>query len=89
MFRRSTPLMSMHSWKPLYMITSKQDILFLKASYFSDGFPAQYKNYKNFTNLLMHKKVFGMKAEWHFFATSHGKNTSGESRESRDKETCS
>ena len=70
MFRRSTPLMSMHSWKPLFMITSKQDILFLKASYFSDGFPAQYKNYKNFTNLLMHKKVFGMKAEWHFFATS-------------------
>ena len=43
-------------------------------SYFSDGSSAQYKNYKNFTNLLMHKKDFGMKAEWHFFATSHGKN---------------
>ena len=48
---------------------------FLKSkSYFSDGSPAQYKNYKNFTNLLMHKKDFGMNAEWHFFATSHGKN---------------
>ena len=48
---------------------------FLKSiSYFSDGSPAQYKNYKNFTNLLMHKKDFGMKTELHFFATSHGKN---------------
>ena len=48
---------------------------FLKSiSYFSDGSPPQYKNYKNFTNLLMHKKDFRMKAEWHFFATSYGKN---------------
>ena len=48
---------------------------FLKStSYFSDGSPAQYKNYKNFANQLMHKKDFEMKAEWHFFATSHGKN---------------
>ena len=44
------------------------------SSYFSDGSRAQYKNCKNFTNLLMHKKDFGMKAEWHFLATSHGKN---------------
>ena len=28
-----------------------------------DGSQAQYKNYKNFTNLLIHKKDFGMKAE--------------------------
>ena len=82
--------MSMHSWKPLICDHIKTRYPFLKSkSYFSDGFPAQYKNYKNFTNLLMHKKVFGMKAEWHFFATSHGKNTSEKSRESRDKETCS
>ena len=48
---------------------------FLKSiSYFIDGSPAQYKNYKNFTNLLMHKKDFGMKAGWHFCATSHDKN---------------
>ena len=32
------------------------------------------KNRKNFTNLLMHKKDFEMKAELNFFATSHGKN---------------
>ena len=36
---------------------------FLKSiSYFIDGSPAQYKNYKKFTNLLMHKKDFGVKA---------------------------
>ena len=45
-----------------------------KIYYFSDGCAAQYKNYKNFTNLLMHKIDFDLEAEWHFFATSHGKN---------------
>jgi hypothetical protein len=34
---------------------------------------AQYKNYKNFCNLLFHKKDFYVEAEWHFFATSHEK----------------
>ena len=52
---------------------------FLKnISYFSDGSPAQYKNYKNFANLLIHKKDFGMKEEWHFFATSDGKSACDE-----------
>ena len=33
--------------------------LFLESiSYFSDNSPAQYKSYKNFTDLLMHKKDF-------------------------------
>jgi hypothetical protein len=41
--------------------------------YFSDGCAAQYKNKKNFTNLCYHQKDFGIGAEWHFFATSHGK----------------
>ena len=45
-----------------------------KIIYFSDGSAAQYKNFKNFTNLLMHQEDFGMSAEWHFFATSHGKS---------------
>ena len=37
----------------------KTRYLFLKStSYFSDISPAQYKNYKNFTNLPMHKKDF-------------------------------
>ncbi|ESO09924.1 hypothetical protein HELRODRAFT_167749 [Helobdella robusta] len=42
--------------------------------YFSDGAVSQYKNYKNFSNLIHHKEDFGLKAEWHFFATSHGKS---------------
>ena len=44
--------------------------------YFSDGSTVQYKNYKNFTNLLMHGKDFGMEAKYHFFATCHRKNLS-------------
>jgi len=42
--------------------------------YFSDGCAGQYKNYKNFSNLCMHQHDFGLTAEWHFFATSHGKS---------------
>ena len=41
--------------------------------YFSDGAVSQYKNKKNFLNLVNHNDDFGMPAEWHFFATSHGK----------------
>lgn len=42
--------------------------------YFSDGAVSQYKNCKNFQNLLFHKHDFEINAEWHFFATSHGKS---------------
>ena len=31
-------------------------------------------NCKNFLNLCYHEEDFGVKAEWHFFATSHGKS---------------
>ena len=41
--------------------------------YFSDGAASQYKNRKNFLNLCNHKDDFGVEAEWHFSATSHGK----------------
>ena len=44
-----------------------------KIIYFSDGVASQYKNCKNFTNLCNHKADFGIQAEWHFSATSHGK----------------
>lgn len=44
-----------------------------KISYFSDGSAAQYKNRKNFVNIAHHNFDFGCDAEWHFFATSHGK----------------
>lgn len=43
--------------------------------YFSDGAGSQYKNKLNFLNLCLHEQDFGIKAEWHFFATSHGKST--------------
>ena len=41
-----------------------------KVFYFS---AAQYKNRKNFINLCHHEEDFGVPAEWHFSATSHGK----------------
>lgn len=41
--------------------------------YVSDGCAAQYKNKKNFKNICLHEKDFGVKAQWHFFPTSHGK----------------
>ena len=41
--------------------------------YFSDGAASQYKNRKNFLNLCYHQDDFGIPAEWHFSATSHGK----------------
>lgn len=45
-----------------------------KVYYFSDGSSAQYKNRKNFINLCYHNEDFdGVEAEWHFYATSHGK----------------
>ena len=45
-----------------------------KILYISDGCAAQYKNCKNFLNLCSHEADFGVPAEWHFFATSHGKS---------------
>ena len=47
-----------------------------KIIYFSDGCAGQYKNLKYFTNLCLHEQDFGIGAEWHFFATSHGKGPS-------------
>ena len=43
-----------------------------KIYYFSDGCPNQYKNRYIFLSLMFHEEEFGVKAEWHFFATSHG-----------------
>jgi len=41
--------------------------------YYSDGAVPQYKKRKYFLNLCHHKDNFGVKAEWHFSVTSHGK----------------
>lgn len=45
-----------------------------KIYFFSDGCAAQYKNKKNFLNLCELKEKQGFEAEWHFFATYHGKS---------------
>lgn len=47
-----------------------------KILYFSDGAASQYKNRYNVFNVAHHQIDFGLKAEWHFFATSHGKGPS-------------
>lgn len=44
-----------------------------KIYYFSDGASQHFKNKSNFENLRHHEEDFGMPAEWHFFASSHGK----------------
>ena len=37
-----------------------------KIHYVSDGCTGQYKNYKHFLNLCLHKDDFGIEAEWIF-----------------------
>lgn len=49
--------------------------LLKKVIYFTDGAASQYKNKKNVVNLFSHEVDFGLKAEWHFFASCHGKST--------------
>ena len=46
----------------------------VKLHYISDGCAGQHKNKFNFLNPLHHEQDFHIKAEWHFFATSHCKN---------------
>ena len=66
---------AVHTFQQKVITYIKQVMLSVtKVYYFSDGAASQYKNYKNFCNLVMHVKDFGMSAEWHFFATSHGKS---------------
>jgi hypothetical protein len=42
--------------------------------YQSDGCAPQYKNKKAVANVWFHERDFGVPAEWHFHATSHGKS---------------
>lgn len=44
-----------------------------KLYYLTDGAGQHFKNKSNFQNLLFHQKDFGVEAEWHFYATAHGK----------------
>lgn len=71
-----------HDTSSVHLVNSKL-IVFLKAKfgvenvkkiyYYSDGAASQYKNRYDFINLAHHRKDFGVDAEWHFSATSHGK----------------
>lgn len=45
-----------------------------KLYYVSDGTGAQYKNYKNFINLMHHRINYGIHAEHHFTVSYHGKS---------------
>ena len=38
-----------------------------KMIYFNDGCGGQYKNYKNFMNLMKHRDEFALNAEWNSF----------------------
>ena len=46
-----------------------------KIHYWSDGCAAQYKNRFNFVNICSHHDDFEVECDWHFFGTSHGKNS--------------
>lgn len=67
---------AVHLFQRLMIDFLKQNLphKFEKLNYFSDGAASQYKNKSNFLNLCHHEKDFGVKAEWNFFASSHGKN---------------
>ena len=45
-----------------------------KIYYITDGAAQHFKNKNKFQNLLHHEEDFKIKAEWHFFATAHGKS---------------
>ena len=60
--------------KNLIAFLKKQCSTPTKIIYFSDSAASQYKNHKNFLNLCHHQADFGIEAEWHFLATSHGKS---------------
>lgn len=44
-----------------------------KMIFFSDGAASQYKNKYNFLNICMFENEFGLKIEWNYFCTAHGK----------------
>lgn len=47
-----------------------------KVVYFSDGAKQHFKNKFQMANLIRHEEDFGVKADWHFHTTAHGKAAS-------------
>ena len=73
---RTHDTVTAHSFlKYFYEYHISKEFRFLeKVFYFSDGSASQCKSPKNVMNLLFHHEDFKLQAEWHFFATSYGKN---------------
>lgn len=59
--------------KLITFLRKNQGKIVNKIYFISDGAASQYKNRKNFSSLCKFKSNYGIEAEWHFFATSHGK----------------
>eukprot|EP00731_Ephydatia_muelleri_P028588 Em0020g232a len=66
----STAAVHLLQWKLIIFLIAQSGKLPSKVMYLSDGCAAQYKNCKNFNNLC--HRIDNL-AEWHFFATLHGK----------------
>ena len=60
--------------RPVLLYLKTINPLLKKIVYWTDGAASQYKNKKNFANLCCHEQDFGLAAEWHFFASCHGKS---------------
>ena len=65
---------SFHVFRSKVMQRIRSEFPWAKIYYVSDGSAAQYKNFKNLANLVMHASDYELAAEWHFTATAHGKS---------------
>lgn len=59
--------------KMVAFLRINQSKVIKKIYFMSDGAASQYKNRKNFASLCKFQSKYDIEAEWHFFATSHGK----------------
>ena len=64
---------SVYEYQKIVISYLKANFTVNKIYYLTDGAAQHFKNKTNFQNLLFHEKDFGVPAEWHFYATAHGK----------------
>lgn len=64
---------AVHVYQEIIINYLKKEYKPKKIYYSTDGAGQHFKNQKSFSNLINHKKDFGIPAEWHFCATAHGK----------------
>ena len=48
-------------------------LIFNMVHYWSDGPSSKFKNWYNFTSLLLHQRDHGISVDWNFYMTSHRK----------------